>query len=69
MRTNSKLTPENVNKWNATFHKILTNYVPLLVFLLTGNYANAFTVLLLLAPVNSVIVKTVLEAIKSKFGT
>lgn len=69
MRTNSRLTPENINKWNATFHKILTNYVPLSVFLFTGNHVNAFIVLLLLFPINSIMIKTVLEETKSKFGT
>lgn len=69
MRRNSKLTPENVDKWNATFHKILRNYAPALVFLLTGSHINAIIVLFLLSPVNSGIVKGLLQATKTKFGT
>lgn len=53
MRTNKKITPENVNKWNATFHKILLNYLPILVLFFTGNLVTAIAVRLLLSPMNT----------------
>jgi len=61
MRTTKKFTPENVNKWNTTFHKILLNYLPILVFLFTGNLVTAIVVRLLLSPMDTKIARGLLN--------
>ena len=61
MRTTKKFTPENVNKWNATFHKILLNYLPILVFFFTGNLVTAIVVRLLLSPMDTKIARGLLN--------
>jgi len=66
MRRISKLTPENVNKWNDTFHKILLNYCPILVAYFTGDYVNAFAVSILLSHDN---IKELIKSIRVKSGT
>jgi hypothetical protein len=66
MRRINKLTPKNVNEWNATFHKILLNYCPILVLCFTGDYASAFIVSILLSHDT---VKELIKSMRGKSGT
>jgi hypothetical protein len=63
MKTDERLLNEKVNDWNVTFHSILKNYVPILVFAFTKDFPTAIVFRFLLSRIS---LKDLIKEIKGK---